>query len=198
MYATGSGRVGFALFATSVGWCGVVWGVDGIVRVALPARPSGRDDVVGRVATRTDLLTSHSDATETVPPADVAAAIEGMTALLAGEPVDLADVRVDLGGVPEFHRRVYEVARAIPPGSTVTYGQVAARLGMPGAAQAVGQALGRNPVPIVIPCHRVLAAGGLGGFSAPGGAVTKQRMLRIEGALPAEPRTLFDELFAGS
>jgi|SRR6185369_2976591 len=198
MNATGSGRVGFALFATAVGWCGVVWGDDGIVRVALPARPDGQADAVARAATRTDLLTSHPDAAEALPPPDVAAAIEGMIALLAGEPVDLADVRVDLGGVPEFHRRVYEVARGIPPGSTFTYGEVAARLGMPGAAQAVGQALGRNPVPILVPCHRVLAAGGLGGFSAPGGAVTKQRMLRIEGALPAEPPTLFDELVTGS
>jgi methylated-DNA-[protein]-cysteine S-methyltransferase len=86
--------------------------------------------------------------------------------------------------VPEFHRRVYDVARAIPPGETLSYGEVAARLGEPAAAQAVGRALGRNPFPIVVPCHRVVAANGaLHGFSAPGGIETKRRMLAIEGAL---------------
>ena len=97
---------------------------------------------------------------------------------------------LDLDGVPEFHRRVYDVARAIPPGETRSYGEVAAALGEPGAAQAVGRALGRNPVPIVVPCHRVLAADGrLHGFSAPGGIETKRRMLALEGA--GAP-TLFD------
>ncbi len=85
--------------------------------------------------------------------------------------------------VPEFNRRVYAVARAVPPGETITYGEIAERIGERGAAQAVGQALGRNPFPIVVPCHRVLAAdGGLGGFSAHGGVATKRRMLAIEGA----------------
>ena len=85
--------------------------------------------------------------------------------------------------VPDFHRRVYQVARTIPPGKTLTYGDVARRLGDPGAAQAVGQALGRNPFAIIVPCHRVVAAGGrIGGFSANGGAATKRRILAIEGA----------------
>ena len=88
-----------------------------------------------------------------------------------------------MDGVPEFHRRVYEAARAIPPGNTLSYGDIAKRVGAPGAARAVGQALGRNPFPIVVPCHRVLAAGGkIGGFSAQGGVATKRRMLAIEGA----------------
>jgi methylated-DNA-[protein]-cysteine S-methyltransferase len=90
--------------------------------------------------------------------------------------------------VPEFHRRVYDVARTIPPGATLTYGDIAARLGEPGSARAVGQALGRNPFPIIVPCHRVLAANGqLGGFSATGGSATKRRLLTIEGALQAQP-----------
>ena len=96
-------------------------------------------------------------------------------------------------GLPAFNRRVYELARTIPPGSTMTYGEVARRLGSPGMARAVGQALGRNPYPIVVPCHRVLAADGrMGGFSAPGGVATKRRMLEIEGVegVRAEP-TLF-------
>ena len=84
------------------------------------------------------------------------------------------------------------IARAIPPGSTLTYGEIARRLGDPGAAQAVGQAMGHNPWPIVVPCHRVLGAGGkVGGFSAPGGAKTKLRMLEIEGALKPERLPLF-------
>jgi methylated-DNA-[protein]-cysteine S-methyltransferase len=85
--------------------------------------------------------------------------------------------------VPAFHRAVYAVARAIPPGETLTYGEVARRLGDPGSARAVGQALGRNPFAIIVPCHRVVAAGGAtGGFSAHGGAATKRRILAIEGA----------------
>ncbi|ADP84855.1 methylated-DNA--[protein]-cysteine S-methyltransferase [Pseudofrankia inefficax] len=199
MVGTGFAGVGFALFGTAVGCCGVAWRDEVIVGVALPARPDGADEIAGHAATRASLAAEHPDFVEGEPPPAVAAAIDGMIALLAGEPIDLADIRVDLDGMPDFHRRVYEVTRAIPPGSTLTYGEVAARLGMPGAAQAVGQALGRNPVPIIVPCHRVLAAGGaLGGFSAPGGAATKQRILRIEGALPAPAPTLFDDLFADS
>jgi O-6-methylguanine DNA methyltransferase len=101
-----------------------------------------------------------------------------MTALLGGEPVDLSDLTLDLESLPPFQRRVCEAARAIPVGSTLTYGEIAARIGEPGAARAVGQALGANPFPIIVPCHRVLAAGGKpGGFSAPGGVTTKLRSL---------------------
>ncbi|CAO5233317.1 methylated-DNA--[protein]-cysteine S-methyltransferase [Frankia sp. AgKG'84/4] len=143
-----------------------------------------------------DLLPADVVPADVVPndvvPNDVAAAISRMVGLLDGVPDDLADVRVDLSGTPEFHQRVYKVTRAIPPGGTLTYGEVADRLGMPGAAQAVGQALGRNPMPIVVPCHRVLAAGGaMHGFSAPGGVETKRRMLVIEGAVAPPPPTLF-------
>jgi methylated-DNA-[protein]-cysteine S-methyltransferase len=121
----------------------------------------------------------------------VRAAVDGIVALLDGEHRDLAEIELDLAAVPEFHRRAYEIARTIPPGKTLTYGDIAHRLGMPGSAQAVGQAMGHNPFPIVVPCHRVLAAGGRdGGFSARGGVATKRRMLVIEGALADEP-TLF-------
>ena len=92
-------------------------------------------------------------------------------------------VVLDLGDLPEFQREVYAVARSLPRGATMTYGEIAARVGVPGAAQAVGQAMGHNPFPIVVPCHRVVAAGGgNGGFSAPGGVDTKLRLLAIEGA----------------
>ena len=110
-------------------------------------------------------------------------AIDDVTALLHGEPRALDRVALDMEDVPEFNRRVYEVARTIPWGATLSYGEIARRLGDPAAARDVGQALGQNPFPIVVPCHRVLAAGGKwGGFSARGGVATKRRLLSIEAA----------------
>ena len=110
--------------------------------------------------------------------------IDAIRALLSGEARDLLEVRLDQRGVPDFPQRVYELTRQIPPGKTLTYGEVARRLGSPGAARAVGRALGRNPWPLVVPCHRVLAAGGrTGGFTAPGGVNTKLRLLAIERAV---------------
>ena len=116
-----------------------------------------------------------------------------IVALLRGQPRDLSDIVLDMDGVPPFHQRVYAVARTIPPGATLTYGEIATQLGDRGAARAVGQALGRNPFPIIVPCHRVLAAGGkVGGFSANGGITTKLRLLTIEGAHAEPQRNLFD------
>ena len=167
---------GYTLFDTEIGRCAIAWGERGIAAVELP----GRDDA----ATVRRIRRALPNAVETPPPADVARAVAAIQRLLAGEPEDLADVVVDLDGVPDFHRRVYDVARAIRPGETRSYGDIARALGEPGAAQAVGRALGSNPVPIVVPCHRVLAADGtLHGFSAPGGIHTKRRMLEAEGAL---------------
>jgi methylated-DNA-[protein]-cysteine S-methyltransferase len=138
------------------------------------------------------VLRRHPDASAKEPTAQVAEAIAGMQALLRGEAADLTGVALDLSASPPFHRRVYEVARAIPPGQTLTYGQVAERLGDAALARAVGQALGSNPCAIVVPCHRVLAAGGrTGGFSAHGGVRTKLKLLEIEGALAAETLPLF-------
>jgi methylated-DNA-[protein]-cysteine S-methyltransferase len=135
------------------------------------------------------------DAMEAPPPASVQRAIRGIVALLAGEASDLSAVPLDMADVPPFERRVYEVARTIPPGATLAYGDIAARLGAPGEAREVGQALGQNPLPIVVPCHRVLAAGGkIGGFSANGGIATKLRLLSIEGARTSPEPTLFDKL----
>ena len=103
------------------------------------------------------------------------------------------DLELDMAGVPPFHQRVYAVARAIPPGTTMTYGEVAQLLGEPGAARAVGQALGHNPFAPVVPCHRVLAAGNRsGGFSASGGVRAKLRMLQIESAQLGSQPGLFD------
>jgi methylated-DNA-[protein]-cysteine S-methyltransferase len=135
------------------------------------------------------------DAPETPPPPAVQRAIAAIVALLEGEKRELFDVALDMARVPAFERRVYEVARGIPPGATLTYGEIAARLGAPGEARAVGEALGQNPFPIVVPCHRVLAAGGkVGGFSANGGIATKLRLLSIEGARTSSAPTLFENL----
>jgi methylated-DNA-[protein]-cysteine S-methyltransferase len=166
---------GFTLFDTAIGRCGIAWGARGIVRIQLPERRGPE--------TRARLLARLPDAREAAPPPAVRAAIDGMQALLRGEPRDLSGVALDVNPLPSFARRVYEVARTIAPGATLTYGEVAARLGAAGAARAVGQALGRNPFPLVVPCHRVLAAGGRpGGFSADGGVTTKLRLLALEGA----------------
>ena len=169
------GTVAFATFDTAVGTCAVAWTAGGIVGTWLPGASAA--------ATRRAVLRRHPDAVETEPSGAVAEAVDGMTRLLAGEDVDLSSVQLDLGDVPEFQRDVYAVARSLPRGVTMTYGEIAARVGAPGAAQAVGQAMGHNPCPIVVPCHRVVAAGGgNGGFSAPGGVDTKLRLLAIEGA----------------
>jgi len=165
-----------ALFDTALGRCGIAWSERGIVGVQLP---EGSDD-----ATRARLLRRRPNAREAAPDGEALRAIEGMTALLRGERVDLTDVAVDMEDVAPFHRRVLELARTIPVGRTSTYGELAKRLGDPSSARAVGEALGRNPVPIIVPCHRVLGASGkLVGFSAHGGLETKRRMLIIERAL---------------
>ena len=165
---------GFALFDTAIGRCGVAWGERGVAGVQLPE--------MGERETRARMLQRFPAAGEAAPPPEVKRVIDRIAALLRGEMSDLSTIALDMDEVPAFHRRVYEAARNIPPGMTLSYGDIAARVGAPGAPRAVGQALGRNPFPIIVPCHRVLAAGGkIGGFSAQGGVATKRRMLAIEG-----------------
>jgi methylated-DNA-[protein]-cysteine S-methyltransferase len=176
---------GFTLFETAIGRCGIAWGERGIVGVQLPE--------ARELATRARMAERFPDAEEGTPPPVVQTALEEIIALLRGEPRDLAGIALDMVGVPSFHQRVYEIARSIAPGSTLTYGEIATRLGAPGSARAVGQALGRNPFAIVVPCHRVLAAGGkVGGFSAQGGIATKLRMLAIEDARTNGQFALFE------
>jgi methylated-DNA-[protein]-cysteine S-methyltransferase len=182
---------GVALFGTLLGPCGVAWGGQGIVAIQLPEEDES--------ATRSRLLATlrrynwalpHADAVE--PPPSVRDAMAGIQALLSGEPRDLREVALDMSHVSPFHQQVYAVTRAIAPGSTRTYGDIAQELGSLGLARAVGQALGMNPCAPVVPCHRVLAAHGKpGGFSAGGGAATKVRMLDREGALAHETLALF-------
>jgi methylated-DNA-[protein]-cysteine S-methyltransferase len=175
----------FAIFDTPIGPCGIVWGERGITGVQLPM---GSED-----KTRNRIHQRDGNVAEAAPPAEVQDAIDGIIELLAGKPNDLAEVVLDLDGVPEFNRGVYDIARKIPPGKTMTYGDIAKKLGGVELSRDVGQALGRNPCPIVVPCHRVLAAGGKpGGFSANGGVVTKLKMLAIEGAVVNHTPNLFD------
>lgn len=165
----------FALFDTPIGTCGLVWGGRGIAGLQLPEKTAE--------ATRDRVKRRWAGVVETSPPAGVQRTLEGVQALLAGDHVSLEDIPLDLDAAPEFHRKVYEVARTIPPGQTMTYGEIAKRIGAPHESREVGQALGRNPIAIIVPCHRVLGADGkMGGFSAGGGVATKRRILEIEGA----------------
>jgi methylated-DNA-[protein]-cysteine S-methyltransferase len=176
----------FALFDTALGSCGIVWNESGIVGLQLPG--------ANERATRDRVRRRYRTAQESTPPAEVQRAIGDIVALLDGEPRDLRYVRIDNTGIADFNRRVYETARTIPAGATLSYGEIAARLGDRNLARDVGEALGQNPIPIIVPCHRVLGSGGkTGGFSAPGGVATKLRLLSIEGAQPGGP-TLFDRL----
>lgn len=177
---------GFAIFDTAIGPCAIVWGARGLLGVQIPE--------ANEAATRARVLKRFPQAQETAPPREIANVMSGIVALLNGERRDLADVTIDNDGVPEFNTRVYAIVRKVKPGETITYGEIAERLGDKLLARAVGQAMGENRCPIVMPCHRVLAASGkTGGFSASGGVVTKLKLLTIEGAQPGGPG-LFDAL----
>jgi methylated-DNA-[protein]-cysteine S-methyltransferase len=162
------------VFDTRLGACGIAWSERGVTRLQLPERTPS--------ATERRLRAGSADGGGGVPPAPVREAMAMLERYFAGERVDFASVALDLGGVGPFHRKVYDVARSLGWGQTASYGDLARQAGSPGAARAVGQAMGHNPVPIVIPCHRVLASGRkIGGFSAYGGALTKERLLALEG-----------------
>jgi methylated-DNA-[protein]-cysteine S-methyltransferase len=186
MNAIMSDDLSFTLFQTAIGCCGIVWSARGVagVQIAEKSEPAARGHVMRR----------YPGAREAPPPPDVQRAAADIVALLNGEAKDFNYVTLDIGGIPDFNRRVYDVARTIGPGATLSYGEIAARLGDRNLARDVAQALSQNPFPIIVPCHRVLAAGGkMGGFSAPGGVRTKLRLLSIEGAQHGPPM-LFDRL----
>jgi methylated-DNA-[protein]-cysteine S-methyltransferase len=165
----------YTLFETEIGWAGLAWGDKGLIGVHLPERDPQNN--------RRSFERRFPGIAEAPAPESLAATIQGIQALMRGEKVDLSEAPIDLARVPEFNARVYEIARAIPPGETLTYGEIAVKLGDRLLARDVGAALGQNPWPIVVPCHRVTAAGGkLGGFSARGGVNTKVKLLAIEGA----------------
>jgi methylated-DNA-[protein]-cysteine S-methyltransferase len=181
MSAATTNKPGYALFDTPIGRCALIWRDRDIIGAALPG-----DESLSRRFPRAE---------ESAPPPAVDAVIADVKRLLSGERVDLRGVELDLSAADDFERRVYSAARAIPVGEVRTYGEIAQAIGSPGAARAVGRALGRNPIPIIIPCHRVLAASGRsGGFSAPGGTGTKFRILAIERARRSAAAELFEHL----
>ena len=175
---------GFAIFDTLIGRCAIVWSSTGLTGVQLPEANDG--------IARRRLARRFPGAVPAPPSAVAAAAISRIAGFLAGALDDFATLPLDESGVGAFERAVYRETRAIPAGATSTYGAIAAALGDVSQSRRVGQALGRNPWPIVVPCHRVTGAGGwMGGFSAPGGRDTKLKLLELEGALAAETLPLF-------
>jgi methylated-DNA-[protein]-cysteine S-methyltransferase len=179
--------VGFTFFDTAIGTCAIAWSGKGVCALQLP---EANDE-----ATRRRLKRRLPEAVEEPAPPAVVTAIAAVQALLRQERPDLSAVSLDLDGASAFERRVYDVARTIAPGETMTYGEIAKRLGEPRAAREVGAALGRNPVAIIVPCHRVLGADGkIGGFSANGGIETKLKMLSIEKARTSAAPSLFGDL----
>ena len=182
-----SGR-GYTIFDSMIGRCGIAWGQAGILGVQLPE--------AREIETRRRLYQLYPEAREQRPPANVEVAIEGIVALLRGQPGDLSDVALDLTGIHAFNQRVYRLAQAVPRGETRTYGEIAAGLGVSGAVHSVAQALARNPFVIIVPCHRILEAGNYADRMSPhGGSISKRRLLSIEGARGGTSgRTLFDVL----
>jgi methylated-DNA-[protein]-cysteine S-methyltransferase len=169
------------LFDTCLGACGLAWSERGLMRLQLPEANRGATERRLRARGGAD------DSCMQEPPDWIGPLITQLQRYFAGERMDFSDVAVELVGINDFQRRIYDLTRAIVWGQTASYGELARQAGAPGAARAVGQAMGHNPVPIIIPCHRVLAAGRkIGGFSAFGGAVTKERLLAMEGVHPGD------------
>lgn len=164
----------YCLIDTAIGTVGLAWSAIGVTRLQLPES--------SREATERRLRGGSVDVAEGAPPGQIEQAIIELRTYFSGARIDLSEIALDLARVGDFHRSIYDATRRVGWGETTTYGALARLAGSPDASRAVGQAMGRNPVPIIIPCHRVLASGGRpGGFSAFGGAVTKQRLLAMEG-----------------
>jgi len=174
----------YSLFQTILGACAIVWRDAMIVLIKLPSNAPRE--------TRRHVLADFTDAKEASPPPAIAATIEKIECAISGAPTDFSGAPIDQSGFADFQSRIYRITQSIASGSTLTYGEVAARAGDPGAAQAVGQCLGANPFPVVIPCHRVIGADGkMIGFSASGGVETKKKLLEIEGAFALDKLPLF-------
>lgn len=177
----------YTIFDSAIGRCAVVWGEAGIVGVQLPE--------AREIDTRRRLFQLYPEARETKPTPNSEAAIEGMVALLHGDAADFSDVTLDMRGIHGFDQRVYQITQQVLRGETVTYGDIAARLGSPSAVRSVALALARNPFVVIVPCHRVLEAGGYADRMSPhGGLISKRRLLSIEGAVNSNGKTLLDVL----
>lgn len=165
----------FCLFNTPIGACGISWSKKRIVSFQLPEATDAE--------TRRRLIERNPDVDEVVPPKWVNHIIVRIRKHLEGLVQDFSDIPLDLRNSPLFYRRVYQATRTIAAGQTKTYGEIAKQIHSSGAARAVGRALGRNPIGLIVPCHRVVASGKkVGGFSAFGGLNTKTKLLEIEKA----------------
>jgi methylated-DNA-[protein]-cysteine S-methyltransferase len=165
----------YCLFDTAIGPCGIAWSERGLTRLQLPES--------NRSATERRLRANAARVSQAAP-AEINQLITNIQSYMTGRRTDFASVAIDLTDVGPFQCKVYEVARSVPWGQTASYGELARQTGSPGAARAVGHALSRNPIPIIIPCHRILAKGHrIGGFSAHGGTFAKERLLALEGVL---------------
>ena len=177
----------YTFFDTAIGRCAIAWGEAGIVGVQLPE--------AREIETRRRLFHLYPEARQTRPTPNAEAAIEGIVALLRGGIADFADVMLDMGGIPVFDQRVYRLVQRIPHSETRTYNEVAARLGTPSAVRSVAHALIHNPFVVIVPCHRVLEAGGYADRMSPhGGLISKRRLLSVEGAISSSSKTLLDVL----
>lgn len=178
----------YHLFDTAFGTCAIAWSEAGLTRLQLPERT--------RAETEARIRCDGAEPSGMPLPAFAAEALSALQIYFSGTPVSLDALRLDESFVSTFNVAIYRALRAVPRGTTVTYGDLARQVGQPGAARAVGVAMGRNPWPVIVPCHRVLARGGkMGGFSAPGGTATKERLLALEGAVVGNPVLpgLFDQ-----
>jgi methylated-DNA-[protein]-cysteine S-methyltransferase len=163
----------YQLFDTALGTCGLAWNAAGVTRVQLPERDAA--------ATEARLRRRPAEP-DTTPPPEIVAAIDRLRRYATGERIDFQQLPLDMGGLGDFEIAIYRTLRAVPYGTTTTYGALAAAIREPTAARAVGVAMARNPWPVVVPCHRVLAAKQeIGGFSAFGGTATKAKLLALEG-----------------
>lgn len=168
------------VFDTALGFFAVSFSEHGLTRTVLPEpdAAAARRRLVGRGV---DPTTIAGDNTRL--PRAVDEVIGAVRRYAGGEPVDFRFAALDYGKAGAFERDIWEAARTLAHGEIVTYGELAARAGHQGMARETGAALGRNPLPLVVPCHRIAAANGrTGGFSAPGGVSTKLRLLEHEGA----------------
>ena len=177
----------YSIFDTGIGRCGIAWSDGGVIGVQLPE--------AREIDTRRRLFQLYPEARETRAPVDVEIAIESIAELLRGGSADLSDVTLDMTGIPAFNQRVYAFARSIPRGETRTYGEVATALRASGAVNSVAQAIAKNPLMIIVPCHRVLEEGHYADRISPnGGVISKRRLLSLEGTHPTASKTLFDVL----
>ncbi len=169
----------YAVFETALGFCGIAWSDNGITRFQLPTEYAAASERL--------LLRRMSGAKVAEPTPDIAGVIETVRRYFEGGEVDFSDLNLDLDGQDDLFKQIYALARRLHWGQTTTYGALAKQIDTdPRLARDVGQAMAKNPIPLIIPCHRVLAAGGkVGGFSAPGGAASKVRMLELEGVVMA-------------